>query len=142
MTGRDASRFLRPCETSMIASSRYIPDWRSAQILSIPFWICFGSLEYSDRIVGRSPMPMTATSFLRPAAFGFVISTANGTSAVRMCEMCSVAAWLVSTSSAICIGSSAGVTRSTSRVRLSSFTTKSDGPRSGTGVPSRSTTLT
>ena len=43
------------------------------------------------------------------------------------------AAWLLSTSSAICIGSSAGATCSTSRATLSSRTTKSAGPRSATG---------
>ena len=97
---------------------------------------------YSVKIVGRSPKATSATSFLRPLSFGFVSAVIKGGSAVRMYEMLLREVWLVSTSTATCIGSSAGATRRTSRATLSSRTMKSAGPRSGTGAPASFTTLT
>ena len=70
-------------------------------------------------IVGRSPMPMSAISCL-PA-----ICLKKARSALRTSSICSSMAWLVSTSSAICIGSVAADTRSTSRAMSSSRTMKS-----------------
>ena len=57
----------------------------------------------------------------------------NSLVASRMSRMLLFDRALLSTSSAICIGAVAGSTRRTSRARLSSRTTKSDGLSSGTG---------
>jgi len=59
-----------------------------------------------------------------------------------MCGIIGPAAVLLSTRIAICIGSDAGTTRSTSRATLSSRTMKSDGPMLGTGAPDLSSMLT
>ena len=85
---------------------------------------------------------MIASSFLPPESDAAVIAATKCSSALRVSAMKGSAAALLSTSTAICIGSAAGSTRSTSRATLSSRTTKSAGPRSGTGAPSAERTLT
>ena len=92
----------------------------------------------SEKIVGRCPNPTIATRF-RPFAVNAL--TKDG-SAVLMYDSSRNALPLVSTRTAICIGSSAGTTFSTSRVTLSSRTMKSAGVKSGTGAPAWLTTLT
>ena len=86
------------------------------------------------RIVGRSASVTTRDLVARRP---FAPRTPTGRS--RMKTMSSAAAALLSTSSAMSIGSVARETRSTSRRAPSSRTTKASGPSPSTGSPSLST---